>query len=327
MLREKNAPPLPGRDARNNIQRAVRSYAASKDYSFPLRDFREGHEKIGDTISGCLGSYVITKHLGSGGLSDIFVVKDGQGNQYIAKGLKLNFYFEELKLKHRPSECRSYILQEAFMLAHIESNGVIGIIDFGLNHKYEPFTILPILRGKRLDEAIDHFYKNGRMRTYPHAIPIAYGLCAIVSSLHGLGILHSDLKPTNVFIGKGGEPVLFDFGFARFMAGTTFIASPGPFGSPQYMAPEQFSNILSPSIDIYGIGAVLYDLLTGKPPFEPPTSRYRYLNPRRLPKMPRFVNPAIAPELEAVVMRALAVYPHERYQTVRELQSELAEFL
>jgi serine/threonine-protein kinase len=169
-------------------------------------------------------------------------------------------------------------------------------------------------------------------------------VCQAVAYAHARGVLHRDLKPDNVMLGKYGETLVVDWGLAKPLgrrgeaggeatlrprtgAEATATAAGGPLGTPAYMSPEQAEgrlDDLGPATDVYGLGATLYELLTGRLPFE---GKYRELvvedvRAGRFPP-PRAVTPAVPAALEAVCLRAMALRPEVRYATVLELAAEV----
>jgi serine/threonine-protein kinase len=148
---------------------------------------------------------------------------------------------------------------------------------------------------------------------------------------HRRGILHRDLKPANILIDQAGEPQITDFGLAKRMDADAGLTQPGVIaGTPEYMAPEQArgEKILTVAADVYGLGAVLYALLTGRPPFSGPT-RADVLQKvvSSPPTAPRALNPEIDADLEAVCLKCLEKEPQERYPSAEALADDLSRYL
>jgi serine/threonine protein kinase len=159
------------------------------------------------------------------------------------------------------------------------------------------------------------------------ALRIAAQLCAAVAHLHERGFVHYDLKPANVMLCPDGGIRLIDFGLAHSAAGTRF-APGGPvpaIGSSDYVAPEQIRRRRGrTSVDIYGVGALLYEMLTGRPPFEG-DDPFVVASARTLgdPPAPRALNPRLSPHAEEIVLRALRRAPAERYPTAAVMRAAL----
>jgi serine/threonine protein kinase len=155
--------------------------------------------------------------------------------------------------------------------------------------------------------------------------------CAIEFA-HQRGVLHRDLKPSNVLINAFDDPQVTDFGLARQLAGESDLTVTGQvLGSPNFMPPEQASADsarLGRASHVYGLGAILYHLLTGRPPFLAETfeATLRQLL-ERPPISPRQLNPTIPADLETICLKCLEKEPARRYQTAQELAAELGRFL
>jgi eukaryotic-like serine/threonine-protein kinase len=149
---------------------------------------------------------------------------------------------------------------------------------------------------------------------------------------HGKGFLHCDLKPSNVLIDVQGRPYLTDFGLARRAGVDSSLSISGAIlGTPSYMAPEQATGSragLGPATDVYGLGAMLYELLTGRPPFRSPTIMETVVQVlERDPPPPRELRPEIPRELESICLKCLEKSPKERYATAEALAAELDGYL
>jgi serine/threonine-protein kinase len=161
----------------------------------------------------------------------------------------------------------------------------------------------------------------------PDALRIASAVCGALGAMHARGIIHRDLKPDNVMVRRGGAICLMDFGLAAETgAGEGILAGLTPlFGTPEYMAPEQVRNGRNDErTDIYGLGVILYQMLTGVLPFQSgdPWAAAQ-LRVTGDPAAPRTLNPAITPEAEEIVLRAMRRDPAERYGSVAALRADL----
>ena len=168
---------------------------------------------------------------------------------------------------------------------------------------------------------------NGRHLAEPEALRIASRVCEAVEYLHGQGVVHYDLKPGNIMVCPDGSLRLIDFGVAhsRERSRFTFAGPAPPMATADYAAPEQIRRRRGqPSVDIYAIGAVLYEMLTGHPPFEG-DDPFVVASARQIgdPKAPRALNPAVSLQTEEIVLRALRRDPGERYANVAEMRAAL----
>ncbi len=312
---------------RRTLANDIRSFTSKPEYDAPFQDMRVALARIGDSLTGRYGTYSIHSLAGQGGVADIYRVLDRGCQPYAAKLLRRAFLLENLGAGFSQKDARAFILQEALVMAVADAPGVMPIIDFGLTTFHDPFIIMPLIKGKTLADEIDYFFENHKFFPLNRAVEVAIAICERVSCLHATGIIHADLKPSNIFFTEDRpfSPLLFDLGFARFMKSVRNIIDPAsPDGSISNMAPEQFLGIFSPRIDVYGIGTILYDMLTGKPPL--------FLGDRRsdpyLPVLaPHKIKARVPKRLEEVVLRCLSVNHDERPRSARALQDELETFL
>jgi eukaryotic-like serine/threonine-protein kinase len=168
---------------------------------------------------------------------------------------------------------------------------------------------------------------HGRRLPEVEALRITSRVCEAVAYLHGQGIVHYDLKPGNIILCFDGSIRLIDFGMAHKVAGGRLaLSGPAPpMASAEYVAPEQLRRQRGrPSVDIYALGAMLYEMLTGHPPFDG-DDPFVVVSARQIgdPKAPRALNSAISVQAEEIVLRALRRDPTERYATVARLKADL----
>jgi serine/threonine protein kinase len=214
-----------------------------------------------------------------------------------------------------------------------------------------PFYTMRFVRGRTLAEAARSYHeRRGRGEAGPlelrELLTAFVGACNAVAYAHSRGVLHRDLKPQNVVLGDYGEVIVLDWGLAKVVGEADGEAAPveAPaggaveatvqgqvLGTPAYMAPEQAEGRLgqfSPATDVYGLGAVLYEVLTGRPPFAgaETTAVLRQVT-HELPAPPRSVVPELPRALEAVCLKALAKRPAERYGSAKELATEVQHWL
>jgi serine/threonine-protein kinase len=159
------------------------------------------------------------------------------------------------------------------------------------------------------------------------ALKIASRVCEALDYLHGKGIVHRDLKPQNIMMCYDGSLRLMDFGIARGGEGRriTFTGFTPALGTPDYMAPEQVKGKRGdPRTDIYSLGAILYEMLTGHPPFEGENALV-VMNARLVgdPVAPRKLNPQLSPQVEEIVLHAMERDPAKRYPSATEMKTEL----
>jgi serine/threonine-protein kinase len=270
------------------------------------------------------GDFTVIGHLSAGSISELYQVWSAS---YICA---LTCKILLPKFASHSKEVRG-LKREATLLKRLAHPNIVHIFGQGV-HENCDFLIQEYLHGPSLFELIDS--SPNRQLHLPDAIKASIHVCAALVHLHERGYLHRDMKPANIIL-RGGIPVLVDFDGA-------YRLKPGDkprerIGTDPYMAPEQcVTEELSPATDIYGIGAVLYEMLTGRWAFEEElmnTSNHHTLEDRypqvrgSRPLLPSQFNAQISPDLEAVVMKCLAHRPPQRFQSARELAKELARFL
>jgi eukaryotic-like serine/threonine-protein kinase len=224
--------------------------------------------------------------------------------------------------------------KEALAAQSARHPNLIEISDVLHPEGFPPVLVMELLEGDDLHDAV---VRKERF-TAAEAIPIAIQLCAALGALHGNGIVHRDLKPENVFLvgGADGFPIvkLLDFGLVKFLYGGDAFVHTQPdatIGTPAFMAPEQFdSPAVENTADIYAVGAILYEMLTGRPPVEASTPAEGYtkvMNEDRMPPSTRVADPeaaGITPGVDALVLRCLERKPEDRIQECKELADLLA---
>ncbi len=257
---------------------------------------------LGQTV----GKYQILSNLGSGGFGTVFLAKDIWIDKKVA-----------IKVPHRQSGDFDDLLQEPRLLAALDHQNIVGIVTA---ERVEGtfFIVMDYVKGESLEAVLDREKSLDVPRALNYAVQILRG----VEHAHEAQILHRDLRPANVLMSESGVLKVADFGTSRFLEkshATTVI------GSPPYMAPEQFQGRAVLASDIYSVGVILYQMLTGALP-------YFSANPAQIERMvaqgrctpPKIKNSQIPREISDIVMKALAPEVPARYQHASELLEDLA---
>jgi serine/threonine-protein kinase len=189
--------------------------------------------------------------------------------------------------------------------------------------KSRPYIVMEFLKGQTLRQVLRSM---GRLPV-ADAASIAARICEGLEYLHRQNIIHRDLKPENIMLCDDGGIRIMDFGIAKALGARrlTFAGFSAALGTPDYMAPEQVKGRRGDArTDIYSLGAMLYEMITGEVPFEG-TNPYAIMNARLLgdPVAPRKINPEISPQIEEIVLHALAQKPYDRFAHAAEMQAEL----
>jgi serine/threonine-protein kinase len=200
--------------------------------------------------------------------------------------------------------------------------GMVSVYDTGSDNGTH-YIVMEHVQGRTLAQILN---QDGRLLP-SRAAEIAEAVAASLSFAHGQGIVHRDIKPANIMITSSGEVKVMDFGIARATAaGDTLTQTATVLGTASYLSPEQAQGEpVDERSDIYSLGVVLFEMLTGQPPFAGDSAvTVAYKHVREEPVPPTRLNPEIPPGMEAVTMKALAKNPDNRYQSADEMRSDLA---
>ena len=216
--------------------------------------------------------------------------------------------------------------REAEAAAHLEHPCIVPIYEVG-ERDGQCYFSMKFVEGGQLDEVVKHSPMSIRQ-----SAELVAKVARTVHYAHEHGILHRDIKPGNILLDQNGEPHLTDFGLARLVeAESTITATLDVLGTPSYMAPEQAASDttkVSKSTDVYGLGAVLYQLLTGHPAFAGGTT---YETIKLLlesePRQPRLLNPKIDRDLSTICLKCLEKDPQRRYSSALALAEDLEHWL
>lgn len=258
--------------------------------------------------------YKIISKIGVGGMADVFKGEDTLlGRPVAVKILHSNFAGDDDFVARFKREA-----QAAGKLSH---PNIVSMYDVGFDQGYH-YIVMEYIEGETLKEYINRHERISIDNAVKFTIAIAEGL----EHAHAMGIVHCDIKPHNVLITKQGRIKVTDFGIARAMnAGTTMMYTNSIMGSAHYLSPEQASGKpVNGSTDIYSLGAVLYEMLTGRVPYEgetPISVALKHVRERLIP--PTRYNPSIPTLLEAAVIKALAKRPEDRFSNITEMIAAL----
>ena len=270
------------------------------------------------------GTYRIEKHLGSGGMGAVYAATHLRtGRRYAVKTLLPDAQFSADAIKRFEREATS-----ASALGH---PGIVAVHDFNSTEGGLFYLVMDLLEGETLDQRLE---RTGSL-PWPEARRIALEAGEALAAAHAKGLLHRDLKPANLFLARvPGEPkekvVLLDFGLAKPIdsAAVSKLTSTGAaVGTPLYMAPEQArGEPLDVRCDVYGLGAVLYEMLTGAPPFFDRTlaAVYARLLTESAPSAVRAAAHPVPGVVDDLLACALAKTPAERFETVRAFLGALS---
>src|SRR5437867_6746430 len=268
---------------------------------------------------GDFGDYELLEEIGRGGQGVVYRAHQKSLNRTVAlKVIGLGHWTTEAHLKR--------FRREAEAAARLEHPCIVPIYEVG-ERDAQCYFSMKFIEGGQLDEVV----KRTPM-SIARAVELIAKVARTVHYAHEHGILHRDIKPGNILLDAKGEPLLTDFGLARLVeAESTITRTLEVMGTPSYMAPEQAAGEtrkLTSATDVYGLGAVLYQLLTGHPPFAGGTTyeTIRLLRDTE-PRPPRLLNPKIDRDLSTICLKCLEKDPKRRYSSALALAEDLEHWL
>ena len=264
----------------------------------------------GTTLSG---RYELIERVGGGGMALVYKAKDTLLNRFVAvKVLREQYVHDEEFIRRFRREAQS-----AASLSH---PNVVNVYDVGEDGDLH-FIVMEYIEGSNLNDII----KERAPLQATEAVHIATQICDALSHAHSSGIIHRDIKPHNILIGKNGRVKVTDFGIARAITSSTITQTGSVIGSVHYFSPEHAKGVSAgEQSDLYSLGIVLYQMLTGKLPFlgESPVSvALKHLQDPV--EEPRSVNPMIPQSVENIILKAMRKRPEERYATAAEMLNDL----
>ena len=268
-------------------------------------------------IGKTLGQYQIIELAGKGGMATVYKAYQPSLNRYVALKVLPDYLANDDQFVLR-------FEQEARAAAALRHPNIIVIYDVGKDGNTH-YIAAEYLEGETLGQVLA---KQRGPLPFARAVHIINQLASALDFAHQRELVHRDIKPSNVFVGVGDHVTLMDFGIVKAMSSGQQMTRTGMMvGTPEYMSPEQAeAKPIDQRSDIYSLGAVLYQLLTGRVPFEAESPTAILLaHVTQIPRPPSQINPNIPPQAEAVVMRALAKKPQERFASAGELAQALAQ--
>ena len=260
--------------------------------------------------------YQITERIGIGGMAEVYRAQDNVLGRMVAVKVMLPQYAADQSFTQR-------FKQEAASAANLQSPYIVNVYDWGQDEGTY-YIVMEYVRGSDLKTAIN---QRGAINQRKVA-EIGSQVCQALSVAHGLDIIHRDIKPQNIMVQPDGNVKVMDFGIARAKNSTKEQTS-SVLGTAHYISPEQAQGKeLTATSDIYSLGIVLYESATGKLPFDGPDAvSVAMKQVQDEPVPPRELNPEIDPSLEAIILKAMAKNPMERFATAKEMRSALNDYL
>lgn len=271
-----------------------------------------------DLVGKNLGRYHILEQLGEGGMAIVYKAFDTTLERHVAVKVIRREAFP-------PEKLESVLLRfkrEAKSLARLSHSNIVKVLDNGEENS-TPYLVMEYLPGGTLKRKM-----NGKPMPWREAARLLLPICRALGHAHEAGIIHRDIKPSNILLTQSGEPMLTDFGIAKIIAGdetTADLTGTGVgIGTPEYMAPEQGSGKADERADIYALGVIYYQMVTGRLPYKADTPMAVMLkkNTEPFPRPTQFV-PDLPEGVEHFLVKTLQVNPRNRYSSAEAFCSAL----
>ncbi len=300
----------------------------------------------------CNGRYKVEALFDEGGLGALYLARDTElGRLVIVKAIRASHSDDH--------DSQRQFVNEAAITGQLEHPGIVPIYGFGRDQHRRPYYTMQKIKGTKLSEEIRQFHEHrandgGHIKAFQRLLEDFRSVCLTIHFAHSRNVIHRDIKPDNIMVGKFGEVLVIDWGLAKQISATDSlsapardmpqvdefepIAVPNAFqtrhgavkGSPIYMSPEQSEGStakIGPASDIYGLGATLYQVVTGRPPFEGSSQEVLLQVKEGKVRPPSQVAADVPLALEAICLKAMQRDPDQRYQTAKDLAEDVECFL
>lgn len=341
------------------VTSSLQGFRADSDFqyfmaSYGVNLFPDAPVSLRETIgkSSATGRFRVLRPYAKGGLGEVFVARDEELDREVALKQIQDDYADNAEQQDR-------FLREAEITGKLEHPGIVPVYGLGHDDNGRPYYVMRFIRGKSLRDAIRQFHDNQQTRIAPsdrnrelrRMLGWFIDVCEAIAYAHSRGVLHRDLKPGNIMLGRYGETLVVDWGLAKtegmeepsrldleeqpvrthLGSGSSETMAGTALGTPAYMSPEQALgrlDLLGAQSDVYSLGATLYSILTGETPV---TGVHAGEVLQKVGRgdfaPPHAIAPSISEPLEAICLKAMALRPDERYETPLELAADIESWL
>ena len=262
------------------------------------------------------GRYELTELVGEGGMANVYRATDVLDNRMVAVKILKTEYSESEEFQRR-------FRNESKAIAMMSHPNIVKIYDMGFSDKMQ-YIVMEFIDGITLKDFID----SEHVLNWKDAVHFVIQILRALQHAHNRGIVHRDIKPQNIMLLTDGTIKVMDFGIAKFAREESRTATDQAIGSVHYISPEQArGDVTDAKSDIYSVGVMFYEMLTGKKPFDTnnPVS-IAVMHMQNVPERPRNINPNIPSGLEEIIMHAMEKDANKRYQSATDMIRDIEAF-
>jgi len=269
-----------------------------------------------------LGKYEIIERLGRGGMAEVYRGYHKELDRYVAIKVLHAFLADDPEFKSR-------FEREAKNVARLRHPNIVQVYDFDYDPEGESYyMVMELVEGATLKDRLTTIAERKELLPLEESLRIVRESAGALAYAHSRSMIHRDVKPANLMLDHDSRIVLTDFGIAKIVTGAQFTASGGMVGTPAYMAPEQgLGEAGDERSDLYSLGVILYQLVTGQLPYDAETPLAIILKHLNAPVPSSFtLNPQLPEAIDQIIQKAMAKEPSDRYQSAAELIDDLGRF-